>query len=121
MLWVTDFPLVEWDEEGGRWESLHHPFTCPNPKDVITSEATWGLDRARAMAYDVVYNGVELGGGSLRIHKRARLVLRCPLIQQLQQLTAQRLGFSLGLGGGRESCQTRSLRVLVVVEVRWMF
>ena len=69
MLWVTEFPLVEWDEEGGRWESLHHPFTCPNPKDVITSEATWGLDRARAMAYDVVYNGVELGGGSLRIYR----------------------------------------------------
>jgi len=67
LLWVTDFPMFEWNEGEGRLEALHHPFTAPNPEDV---EAAGGdLRGARALAYDLVYNGVEIGGGSLRIYR----------------------------------------------------
>ncbi|KAL9404658.1 hypothetical protein Peur_001630 [Populus x canadensis] len=64
ILWVTDFPMFEWNETEQRLEALHHPFTAPNPEDMID------LSSARALAYDMVYNGVEIGGGSLRIYKR---------------------------------------------------
>ncbi|XP_051133363.1 aspartate--tRNA ligase, chloroplastic/mitochondrial [Andrographis paniculata] len=64
ILWVTDFPMFEWNESEGRLEALHHPFTAPNPEDKDD------LASARALAYDMVYNGVEIGGGSLRIYKR---------------------------------------------------
>ncbi|KAJ6692348.1 ASPARTATE--TRNA LIGASE MITOCHONDRIAL [Salix purpurea] len=64
MLWVTDFPMFEWNETEQRLEALHHPFTAPNPEDMED------LSSARALAYDMVYNGVEIGGGSLRIYKR---------------------------------------------------
>ena len=65
-LWVTDFPLLEWDDETGRYYASHHPFTSPNPEDVAILESDPGAVRARA--YDVVMDGVELGGGSIRIH-----------------------------------------------------
>lgn len=67
-LWVTDFPLLEWDAEEERYVALHHPFTAPQDEDLplLTSD----LGRVRAKAYDLVLNGVELGGGSIRIHKR---------------------------------------------------
>ncbi len=65
-LWVTEFPLLEWDEETARWYATHHPFTAPNPADVGRLESDPGAVRARA--YDVVMDGVELGGGSIRIH-----------------------------------------------------
>jgi len=65
-LWVTEFPLLEWDEEAGRWFSMHHPFTSPDPRDLDRLESDPGAVRARA--YDVVLNGLELGGGSIRIH-----------------------------------------------------
>jgi aspartyl-tRNA synthetase len=68
-LWVTDFPLLEWDEGAGRWFAMHHPFTSPDPRDFEKLESDPGAVRARA--YDVVMDGVELGGGSIRIHDTA--------------------------------------------------
>lgn len=68
-LWVTDFPLLEWDEETKRFYASHHPFTSPKPEDVDKLESDPGAVRARA--YDVVMDGVELGGGSMRIHDPA--------------------------------------------------
>jgi aspartyl-tRNA synthetase len=65
-LWVTDFPLLEWNAGDGRWYSMHHPFTSPDPRDLERLESEPGSVRARA--YDVVLNGTELGGGSIRIH-----------------------------------------------------
>ncbi len=68
-LWVVDFPLLEWDEEEGRWSYMHHPFTHPHPEDLALSETDPG--RVRALAYDLVLNGTEVGGGSIRIHDPA--------------------------------------------------
>ncbi len=65
-LWVTEFPLVEWGEEEKRWFAMHHPFTSPDPRDLDRLESDPGSVRARA--YDVVLNGTELGGGSIRMH-----------------------------------------------------
>ena len=67
-LWVVDFPLVEWNEEAGRWFAMHHPFTAPKPDHFDLLETSPG--DARANAYDFVLNGVEIGGGSIRIHDR---------------------------------------------------
>ncbi len=66
-LWVTDFPLVEWHEEDARWYATHHPFTSPREEDLAFLESEPG--RVKARAYDVVLNGMELGGGSIRIHR----------------------------------------------------
>ncbi len=68
-LWVTEFPLLEWDHEEGRWFAMHHPFTSPDPRDLDRLESDPGAVRARA--YDVVLDGLELGGGSIRIHDPA--------------------------------------------------
>ena len=67
-LWVLDFPLLEWDEENGRYHAMHHPFTSPKPEDshLISTDPS----KVRANAYDLAMNGVELGGGSIRIHDR---------------------------------------------------
>jgi aspartyl-tRNA synthetase len=67
-LWVTDFPLLEWDDESQRYYAMHHPFTSPKEEDVALLETDPG--KARANAYDMVINGVEVGGGSIRIHNR---------------------------------------------------
>ncbi len=66
-VWVEDFPLVEWSEEGRRWQSLHHPFTSPKPGDIALLKTDPGKVLSRA--YDLVLNGTELGGGSIRIHQ----------------------------------------------------
>ena len=80
-LWVVDFPLFEWDDETQRFYAMHHPFTSPKPEDIPYFETDPG--RIRANAYDCVVNGVELGGGSIRIHDRG-----------LQQKMFQTLGFT---------------------------
>ncbi|MCT4561120.1 MAG: aspartate--tRNA ligase [Crocinitomicaceae bacterium] len=67
-VWVVDFPLLEWDEESGRYHAMHHPFTSPKPEDLDLINTDPG--KVRANAYDLAMNGVELGGGSIRIHDR---------------------------------------------------
>ena len=66
-VWIVDFPLLEWDSEEKRWNALHHPFTAPHPEDIPLLETDPGKVRSRA--YDIVLNGTELGGGSIRIHQ----------------------------------------------------
>mgnify|MGYP000638700382 CR=1 FL=1 len=80
-LWIVDFPLLEWDEETQRFYAMHHPFTSPNPEDIDLMETRPG--DVRANAYDMVINGVEVGGGSIRIHDTA-----------LQQRMFKCLGFT---------------------------
>jgi aspartyl-tRNA synthetase len=80
-LWVVDFPLLEWDNEEGRFFAMHHPFTSPKPEDIPFMETDPA--RVRANAYDLVINGVEIGGGSVRIHDAA-----------VQKLMFKVLGFS---------------------------
>jgi len=80
-LWVLDFPLLEWDEESERYHAMHHPFTSPKPEDIAMLDTNPG--EVRANAYDMVVNGTEIGGGSIRIHDRT-----------LQALMFKHLGFS---------------------------
>lgn len=80
-LWVVDFPLLEFDEESGRYHAMHHPFTSPKPEDIALLETEPG--NVRANAYDMVLNGNEIGGGSIRIHDKAT-----------QQLMFKYLGFT---------------------------
>ncbi len=68
LLWVTDFPMFEWDEAEGRWNAAHHPFTSPHEEDMDKLESDPGA--VRSLAYDVVLNGTELGSGSIRIHRQ---------------------------------------------------
>jgi len=80
-LWVTDFPMFEWDETEGRWNAAHHPFTSPHEEDMGILESDPGA--ARSLAYDVVLNGTELGSGSIRIHR-----------QDIQSIVFKALGMS---------------------------
>lgn len=80
-LWVVDFPLLEWNDEINRWQAMHHPFTSPKPEDFHLLDTDPG--KVRANAYDMVLNGTELGGGSIRIHDRS-----------LQQRMFKTLGFT---------------------------
>ena len=66
-LWVTEFPFFEWSGKEGRWQAVHHPFTSPDPRDLHLLESAPG--RVRSRGYDVVMDGIELGGGSIRIHE----------------------------------------------------
>jgi aspartyl-tRNA synthetase len=67
-LWVTDFPLLQWSAEESKWNAVHHPFTRPNTEDMPSFDDK-KFGEIRAEAYDVVLNGVEIGGGSMRIHE----------------------------------------------------
>src|SRR5262249_19742754 len=67
-LWVTDFPMFEWDEKARRYNAMHHPFTSPLDEDFDKLETDPGAVRAKA--YDLVLNGTEVGGGSIRIHRQ---------------------------------------------------
>lgn len=69
-LWVTDFPMYEWDEESKVWNAAHHPFTSPHEEDIKAGRLTSDKGAVRALAYDIVLNGTELGSGSIRIHRK---------------------------------------------------
>ena len=68
--WVTDFPMYEWDEEAKVWQAAHHPFTSPHEDDIQAGRLTSDKGAVRALAYDIVLNGTELGSGSIRIHRK---------------------------------------------------
>ena len=88
LVWVTDFPLMEYDADAGRWSAMHHPFTAPKEEDIPRLETDPGQVRARA--YDLVLNGTEIGGGSIRINRR-----------DIQQQVFRGPGIAPG-GGGRK-------------------
>jgi len=69
-LWVTDFPMYEWNEEHKTWDAAHHPFTSPHEEDIKSGALVNDKGSVRALAYDVVLNGTELGSGSIRIHRK---------------------------------------------------
>ena len=79
--WVIDFPLLEWNDDVKRWHAMHHPFTSPKIEDINLLKTSPG--QVRANAYDMVINGVEIGGGSIRIHNK-----------ELQQTMFEVLGFT---------------------------
>jgi aspartyl-tRNA synthetase len=68
--WVTDFPMYEWNEETKTWDAAHHPFTSPHEEDIKAGRLTSDKGAVRALAYDIVLNGTELGSGSIRIHRQ---------------------------------------------------
>lgn len=90
-LWVTDFPLLEWDEEAGRYHAMHHPFTSPKPEDIPLLDTDPG--KVRANAYDLVLNGNEIGGGSIRIHDRETQSLMFRHLGFTQQEAEEQFGF----------------------------
>lgn len=97
-LWVVDFPLLEWDEDAGRFFAMHHPFTSPKSDDIPKMESN---DRAmlksiRADAYDLVLNGVEIGGGSIRIHDRDLQARNFKLLGFTPEEAEAQFGFLLG-------------------------
>lgn len=93
LLWVTDFPLFEWNADEQRWDSLHHPFTSPREEDLARLATDPGSVKARA--YDVVLNGWELGGGSIRIHDRETQATVFRLLGLSDEQAKLRFGFFL--------------------------
>ncbi len=91
--WVTDFPLVEWDEEEQRYFALHHPFTSPHPEDVTQMDSNPGVVRSRA--YDLVLNGSEIGGGSIRIHEQSMQRKVFDLLGISEKEAEEKFGFLL--------------------------
>jgi aspartyl-tRNA synthetase len=91
--WVTDFPMFEWDEEGKRFAAMHHPFTSPVPEDIARLESEPG--RVRAQAYDLVLNGSEVGGGSIRIHDASVQARVFKAIGLTDEEATNRFGFFL--------------------------
>ena len=92
-VWITDFPLLEWDEEEKRWAAVHHPFTAPMDEDLAYVESDPG--RCRAKAYDLVLNGNEIGGGSIRIHQEKVQSLMFRMLGLTEEETRSKFGFLL--------------------------
>jgi aspartyl-tRNA synthetase len=92
-VWITDFPLLEWDEDEKRWCAVHHPFTAPMDEDVDYVESDPG--RCRAKAYDLVLNGNEIGGGSIRIHQQHVQALMFRMLGLTEEEATSKFGFLL--------------------------
>jgi len=92
-VWITDFPLLEWDEDEKRWAAVHHPFTAPMDEDLAYVESDPG--RCRAKAYDLVLNGNEIGGGSIRIHQEAVQSLMFKMLGHSEEDKRAKFGFLL--------------------------
>ncbi len=90
-LWVIDFPLLEWDEETKRWHAMHHPFTSPKPEDISKLKSNPG--EVRANAYDMVLNGNEIGGGSIRIHDKELQAQMFELLGFTPEQAQEQFGF----------------------------
>jgi aspartyl-tRNA synthetase len=90
-LWVVDFPLLEWDEESGRFHAMHHPFTSSKPEDIHLLSSDPG--KVRANAYDLVINGVEIGGGSIRIHDKTQQARMFELLGFTDEEARNQFGF----------------------------
>jgi aspartyl-tRNA synthetase len=90
-LWVVDFPLLEWDEETERYHAMHHPFTSPKPEDMHLLDTDPG--KVRANAYDLVLNGNEIGGGSIRIHDKATQALMLGHLGFTPEQAKEQFGF----------------------------
>jgi aspartyl-tRNA synthetase len=92
-LWVVDFPLVEWDEDSERWHAMHHPFTSPKAEDMDKLQSDLGS--VNADAYDLVINGVEIGGGSIRIHDKDKQALVFKALGMSDEESREKFGFLL--------------------------
>jgi aspartyl-tRNA synthetase len=92
-VWITDFPLLEWDDEGQRWSAVHHPFTAPMDEDLEYVGSDPG--RCRAKAYDMVLNGNEIGGGSIRIHQEKIQSLMFKMLGLAEEEARSKFGFLL--------------------------
>lgn len=92
LLWVVDFPMFEWSEEEGRFMSMHHPFTSPCIEDVDKLDSN-DLGNVKSIAYDIVYNGTELGGGSVRIHSSEVQSKIFKALQITDEVAAEKFGF----------------------------
>ena len=92
-VWITDFPLLEWDDESARWCAVHHPFTAPMDEDLEFVESDPG--RCRAKAYDLVLNGNEIGGGSIRIHQEEVQSLMFKMLGLTEENARSKFGFLL--------------------------
>lgn len=93
LLWVTDFPMFEWDEEERRYSSVHHPFTSPNMEDLDIMETN--PSECRSLGYDIIYNGNEVGGGSIRIHSPQIQQKIFKLLGLTEEETEKKFGFMI--------------------------
>ncbi len=93
ILWVVDFPLLEYDEEAGRFAAVHHPFTAPKTEDIPMLDTH--PEKVKAKAYDIVMNGVEIGGGSIRIHDGCLQRKMFNALGQSDEETDNKFGFLL--------------------------
>jgi aspartyl-tRNA synthetase len=93
LLWVTDYPLLEWDEENRRYHAMHHPFTSPKEEEMDKMDSDPASIKARA--YDLVMNGSEIGGGSIRIHNRKVQEQMFKLLGIEQDEAEEKFGFLL--------------------------
>ena len=91
--WIVDFPMFEWSQTEGRYMSMHHPFTAPKPEDLVSLDSD--LAAVRANAYDLVFNGSEIGGGSIRIHEAALQARIFKLLKISDEEARSRFGFFL--------------------------